>query len=103
MLRAISIAILITSSASAGEIVWRSPTSDTLATISEPALPTKPQQPSAGIHYKPVSVSIGASVVIKSIGNVTGFKFSVSQPLRETTISLFARQRTGITLIWCCH
>ncbi len=81
MLKAISIAILITSSASAGEIVWRSPTSGTLAAISEPALPTEPEQPSSNLYYEPVSVSAGMSVLIKPVGDVSDYSFSVSQPL----------------------
>lgn len=74
-------AILITSNATAGEIVWRSPTSGTLAVISEPALPTEPEQPSLNLYYQPVSVSAGMSVLIKPVGDVSGYLFSVSQPL----------------------
>ncbi len=74
-------AILIASSASAGEIVWRSPTTGTLPVISEPALPTEPEQPSLNLHYEPVSVSAGTSVLIKPVGDVSGYSFSVSQPL----------------------
>jgi hypothetical protein len=73
--------ILITSSASAGEIVWRSPTSGTLVAISEPALPTEPEQPSLNLYYEPVSISAGMSVLIKPVGDVSSYSFSVSQPL----------------------
>ncbi|MQB35701.1 hypothetical protein DXT97_02560 [Agrobacterium tumefaciens] len=82
MFKAISIAaVLLVTDATAGEIVWRSPTSGTLAATSEPALPTEPEQPAFNLHYEPISVAVGTSVVIKPVGNVTGFKFSVSQPL----------------------
>lgn len=75
------VTLLIASSASAGEIVWRSPTTGTLPAISEPALPTEPKQPSLNLHYEPVSASAGASVFIKPVGDVSGYSFSVSQPL----------------------
>lgn len=83
MLKVISVvAILIASSATAGEIVWRSPTSGTLAAISEPEpLPSKPNQPAFGIRYEQTSVSAGTSVIIKPVGDVTGFTFSIDQTL----------------------
>ncbi len=82
MFKAISIAaVLLVTDATAGEIVWRSPTSGTLAAISESALPTEPKQPSVNLYYEPVSVSAGMSVLIKPVGDVSGYSFSVSQPL----------------------
>ncbi|SNB71865.1 MULTISPECIES: putative Ig domain-containing protein [unclassified Agrobacterium] len=82
MLKAISIAILIVSSASAGEIVWRSPASGTLTAVTVPATPsTEPEQSSAGIYYEPISVSVGTSVVIKPIGDVSGHTFTLKQTL----------------------
>ncbi|TWB50061.1 putative Ig domain-containing protein [Rhizobium sp. ERR 922] len=72
--------ILIASSASAGEIVWRSPTTGTL-TASDPVPPLEPAQPAFGIRYEPISVSGGMSVLIKPVGDVSGYSFSVSQPL----------------------
>ncbi len=83
MLKVISIAaILIASSATAGEIVWRSPTSGTLTAVTIPVTPpTEPEQPAFNLHYEPLQVVAGTSVVIKPEGDVTGFKFSVSQPL----------------------
>ncbi|WLD95797.1 putative Ig domain-containing protein [Agrobacterium leguminum] len=75
-------AILFATDAVAGEIVWRSPTTGILTAISEPvSTPSEPEQPAFGIYYEPVSVSTGTSVVIKPIGDVAGYSFSVSQPL----------------------
>lgn len=74
--------ILIASSASAGEIVWRSPTSGTLTAVSDPATPpTEPEQPAFGIRYEPISVAAGTSVVIKPVGDVSGYAFSLGQTL----------------------
>lgn len=72
---------MIASSASAGEIVWRSPTTGLLPAISDSAPPTEPEQPAFGIFYEPISVSAGVSVFIKPVGDVSGYSFSVSQPL----------------------
>jgi len=74
--------MLIASNTSAGEIVFRSPTSGTLAAIVDPA-PTQPEpeQPVLAIRYEPVSVSAGASVLITPVGDVSGYSFSVSEPL----------------------
>ncbi|MDX0409900.1 hypothetical protein GOC69_03450 [Sinorhizobium medicae] len=64
----IAATILIASSASAGEIVWRSPTSGTLTAVSDPAPPpTEPEQPAFGIRYEPISVAAGTSVIIKPV------------------------------------
>lgn len=77
-----SITIMIASSVTAGEIVWRSPTSGTLAAISEPEpLPSEPGQPAFGIRYEQTSVSAGTAVIIKPVGDVTGFTFSIDQTL----------------------
>ncbi|RVJ12701.1 putative Ig domain-containing protein [Sinorhizobium medicae] len=74
--------ILIASSASAGEIVWRSPTSGTLTAVSDPVTPpTEPEQPAFGIRYEPISVAAGTSVVIKPVGDVSGYAFSLGQTL----------------------
>nr|WP_272870563.1 putative Ig domain-containing protein [Agrobacterium tumefaciens] len=43
--------------------------------------PTEPEQPAFNLHYEPLQVVAGTSVVLKPEGDVTGFKFSVSQPL----------------------
>lgn len=75
-------AVLFATDAVAGDIVWRSPTTGLLTAISEPvSIPSEPEQPAFGIYYDPVSVSSGTSVVIRPIGDVTGYSFSVSQPL----------------------
>lgn len=73
--------ILIASSASAGEIVWRSPTTGTLAATSEPALPTEPEQPAFGIRYEPISVAAGSVVSVTPIGDINGYVFSTRKPL----------------------
>ncbi len=74
--------ILIASSASAAEIVWRSPTSSTLTAVTTPVTPpTEPEQPAFNLHYEPLQVVAGTSVVIKPVGDVTGFQFSALQPL----------------------
>ena len=87
MFKVISIAAaLIASSASAGEIVWRSPTNGLLTAISEPIPPTEPELPGFGIHYEPVSVSAGTSMIIKPIGYVSGYTFSLDQSLRPGLI-----------------
>ncbi len=74
--------ILIASSASGGEIVFRSPTSGTLAAIADPA-PTqpKPEQPSLNLHYEPVIVTAGTSVNIKPVGDISGCTFSLDRSL----------------------
>lgn len=78
----IVVTILIASSASAGEIVWRSPTSGTLTAVSDPVLPPgEPEQPAFGIRYEPISVAAGTSVIIKPVGDVTGYSFSLGQSL----------------------
>jgi hypothetical protein len=65
-------AILIASSATAGEIVWRSPTSGTLTAVSDPVTPpTEPEQPAFGIRYEPMQVVAGTSVNVKPVGDVT--------------------------------
>lgn len=82
MLKAISIAILITSSASAGEIVWRSPTSGTLTAVSDPASPpTEPEQPAFGIRYEPVRVVVGTAISVMPIGDISGYVFGAQTPL----------------------
>lgn len=83
MLRAISIAtILIASTASAGEIVFRSPTSGTLAAIADPA-PSQPEleQPAFSIHYDPIRVVAGSVVNVMPSGDVIGYSFALRQPL----------------------
>ncbi|MQB06954.1 hypothetical protein DXT91_22950 [Agrobacterium tumefaciens] len=83
MFKVISVVVtVIASSATAGEIVWRSPTSGTLTAVTIPVTPpTEPEQPAFNLHYEPLQVVAGTSVVLKPEGDVTGFKFSVSQPL----------------------
>lgn len=83
MLKAISIAtIMIASNAAAGEIVWRSPSSGTLTAVSDPVPPpTEPEQPAFGIRYEPISVAAGTSVIIKPMGDVLGYTFSLGQTL----------------------
>lgn len=83
MFKMISIAaILITSSATAGEIVWRSPTSGTLTAAAGPVTPpTEPEQPAFGIRYEPISVAAGTSVIIKPVGDVSGYTFSLGRAL----------------------
>ena len=74
--------ILIASNASAGGIVFRSPTSGTLAAIADPA-PTQPEpeQPAFGIRYQPIKVAAGASISIMPIGDVSGYTFAARNPL----------------------
>ena len=83
MLRIAAIAVILSaSSASAGEIVWRSPTSGTLTAVSDPVPPpTEPEQPAFGIRYEPISVAAGTSVIIKPVGDVLGYTFSLGQTL----------------------
>ncbi|MEY9782042.1 putative Ig domain-containing protein [Sinorhizobium fredii] len=84
MLKAFSIAIILfASSAAAGEVVWRSPTTGIISVASnsvEPSLP-EPEEPAIGIHYEPMHVAAGTSVNIKPVGDVTGFSFMLRQPL----------------------
>ncbi|WQO64673.1 Ig domain-containing protein [Sinorhizobium medicae] len=74
--------ILIASNASAGEIVFRSPASGTLAAISDPA-PTQPEQeqPAFGIRYEPIQVAAGTSISVMPIGDVSGYTFAAQNPL----------------------
>lgn len=83
MLKAISIAaILIATNAAAGEIVWRSPTSGTLAAVSDPVTPpTEPEQPAFGIRYQPISVTAGTSISLTPIGDTGGYTFAARNPL----------------------
>ncbi|MBY3504017.1 putative Ig domain-containing protein [Rhizobium laguerreae] len=82
MLKAISVAaILLATGATNGEIVWRSPTTGFLPAISDSAPPTEPEQPALGIFHEPINVSAGMSVLIMPVGEVSGYSFSVSQPL----------------------
>ena len=83
MHKAISIAtILIASTASAGEIVWRSPTTGTLTAIADPS-PTQPEleQPAFGIRYDPISVAVGTSISLTPIGDTGGYTFAARNPL----------------------
>lgn len=81
MFKAISIAtILIASTASAGEIVWRSPTTGTLSATVDPA-PTQQEEPSIGIHYEPIHAPAGSVVSVMPSGDVTGYSFALRQPL----------------------
>ena len=75
-------AILFATEAVAGEIVFRSPTSGTLAAIAHPA-PTQPEpeQPSLNLHYERVSVAAGTSVSIKPVGDISGCTFSLDRSL----------------------
>lgn len=74
--------ILIASSAAAGEIVFRSPTSGTLAAIADPA-PTQlePEKPAIGIHYEPIRVPAGSVVSVMPSGEVIGYSFALRKPL----------------------
>lgn len=83
MLKALSIAIILSaSSASAGEIVWRSPTSGTLTAISNPVPPpTEPEQPALNVHYEPIRVAAGTVVNAVPIGDTSGYMFDARSPL----------------------
>jgi len=74
--------ILIGSTASAGEIVFRSPTSGTLTAIADPA-PTQPEpdQPAFGIRYETISVAVGTSISFTPIGDTGGYTFAALNPL----------------------
>ncbi len=84
MLRELSIAVILSaSSATAGEVVWRSPTTGIISDASnsvEPSLP-EPEEPAIGIHYEQMQVAAGTSVNIKPVGDVTGFSFTLKQSL----------------------
>ncbi|WDZ76880.1 putative Ig domain-containing protein [Ensifer adhaerens] len=80
MLKALSIAVILSaSSASAGEIVWRSPTTGTIAVISDSA-PTQPEpepeEPVLGVHYAPIRVAAGSVVKVSPVGDVGGYVFN---------------------------
>lgn len=84
MLKAITIAasaILITSSASAGEIVWRSPVAGVLPYVSN-SVPTEPEpeEPTGlGITYAHLSVTAGKPFSISPNGaSGGGYEFSAS-------------------------
>lgn len=82
MLKAISIAtILIASTASAGEIVWRSPTSGTLTAISDSVPPSEPEEPAFEVRYEPIQVAVGASISVMPVGDIGGYVFSAQDPL----------------------
>lgn len=72
--------ILIASTASAGEIVWRSPTTGTLS-ASAPVPPLEPDEPTFGIHYEPIRVVVGSVVNVIPSGEVFGYSFALRQPL----------------------
>ncbi|TAV30632.1 putative Ig domain-containing protein [Rhizobium ruizarguesonis] len=83
MLKLIFVAtILIASNVSAGGIVFRSPTSGTLAAIADPA-PTQPEpeQPTFGIRYEPIQVAAGTSISVMPLGDVSGYTFAARNPL----------------------
>lgn len=82
MIRTMLISILLSvTSANAGEIVWRSPTSGTLTAVSDPVPPLEPEQPAFNLRYEPLQVVAGTSVVIKPVGDVTGYSFSLAETL----------------------
>lgn len=83
MRRAISVAavFLFTTTAAAGEIVWRSPTAGTLPAIYDPAPPLEPEQPAFGIRYEPIQVAAGASISVIPIGDIGGYVFGAQDPL----------------------
>lgn len=72
--------ILIASSASAGEIVWRSPTTGTLPAGSETA-PPEQEQSAFGIRYEPIQVAAGTSISLTLIGDSSGYTFAARNPL----------------------
>lgn len=74
-------AILITSSATAGEIVYRSPTSGTLTAISDSVPPLEPEQPAFEVRYEPIQVAVGASIGVMPVGDIGGYVFSAQDPL----------------------
>lgn len=75
-------AVLFATDVVAGDIVWRSPTTGILTAISHPvSTPSGPEQPVFGIYYDPVSVSIGTSVIIKPVGDISGCTFSLDRSL----------------------
>lgn len=83
MLKLMSIvAILFASSAAAGEIVWRSPTTGTLSATVDP-VPTEPEpaQPVPGIRYESISVAAGSVVSVLPSGEIFGYSFALRQPL----------------------
>ncbi|SSC64533.1 Ig domain-containing protein [Ciceribacter selenitireducens] len=83
MLKMISVvAILIASNATAGEIVWRSPTTGTLSATVDPA-PTQPEpeQPAFSIHYDPIRVVAGSVVNVMPSGDARGYSFALRQTL----------------------
>lgn len=83
MLRIVAIAVILSaSSASAGEIVWRSPVAGVLPHISDssPTHQPKPEleseQPVLGIHYEPIRVARGSVVNVRPVGNTSGYAFN---------------------------
>lgn len=73
--------VLTASSATAGEIVWRSPTSGTLTTVSDPAPPLEPEQPAFAIRYEPLQVAAGTFISITPSGDTNGYVFGAQAPL----------------------
>lgn len=82
MREVIFVAILLATDATAGEIVWRSPTTGTLTAIADPA-PTQPEpeQPAFGIRYEPIQVAAGTSISVTPIGDTRGYVFGAQNPL----------------------
>lgn len=82
MLKAISVvAVLLATDATAGEIVYRSPTSGTLTAISDSTPPLEPEQPAFEVRYEPVQVAVGASISVIPVGDIGGYVFSAKDPL----------------------
>lgn len=73
--------ILIAFSASAGEIVWRSPVAGVLPYISDSSTQPEPEEPVFGIHYVPIRVAAGSVVNVMLSGDVTGYSFALRRPL----------------------
>ncbi|CAK7257004.1 MAG: Ig domain-containing protein [Rhizobiaceae bacterium] len=92
--------ILIASSATAGEIVWRSPTSGTLTPVSDPAPPLEPEQSVFGIRYEPIQVAAGTVVYAMPIGDVSGYVFASGNPLPPgLTLDPITGKITGLAAV----
>ncbi|WP_105415220.1 putative Ig domain-containing protein [Neorhizobium sp. T25_27] len=82
ILKAISVAsVLLVTDATAGEIIWRSPTSGTLTAVSDPVPPLEPEQPAFEIRYEPIQVGAGTSISVMPIGDISGYTFAARNPL----------------------
>ncbi len=88
--------LVFSSSAHAGEILWRSPTTGTLKFVSPPPEletpdPVEPQEPDLGVSYGVTKVRAGTTLSISPV-------WSNGHPQSEVTFASLSALPTGIAL-----